>query len=57
MVAEIICPPLPARSPDTVVVPFKAMTPVEESYERGTVADKEEDEILLLNKVQSVDER
>ena len=57
MVAEISCPPFPARRPDTVVVPFKAMTPVEELYERGTVAVREVEPILLLKRVQSVDER
>jgi len=30
VVEVMICPPFPARSPLTVVVPFKAMTPVEE---------------------------
>lgn len=57
MVAEMICPPLPARRPETVVVPLRAMTPVDELYERGMVAESEVEPILLLKRVQSVEER
>src|SRR3989344_396140 len=55
VVAVMICPPFPARSPLTVVVPLSAITPVEELYERGEVAEREVEPTLLLNKVQSVE--
>src|SRR3989344_7837834 len=55
VVAVMIWPPFPARRPLTVVVPLSAITPVEELYERGEVAEREVEPTLLLNKVQSVE--
>lgn len=57
VVAVIICPPFPARSPERVEVPLIEMTPVEELYERGEVAEREVEPTLLLKRVQSVEER
>ena len=50
-----------ARSPvlgfEDVEMPLYAKTPVDELYASGKTAESEEDEILLLKVVQSVEER
>ncbi len=49
--------PFPASRPERVVVPLTPITPVDELYEIIDPPEREVEAILLLNIVQSVEER